>query len=178
MQSKASPPPRCLRQSSKPCLGWMFGCMLWEVCCQRVVIQCVHRRSPKAKRDTLMEDESKEVREALLSNKGFARLSDLTDLLTSMLSLVKIVNSSSGLGTVFESCIVRDMKNNVLLGVDTVATTYAVFKVQQIAAMPSPIARKREVDALRIAIRQKGGELCPSLEAYASQLSGSPARMG
>ena len=72
----------------------------------------------------------------------------------------------------FAAEFVKDLKDTMVSGIETVSITYAVFQLtKKIPLMQGCISRKKECDALRDAVKAKGVDLGPSIDTYITMIT-------
>lgn len=122
-------------------------------------------------KDNLMADSNREVRQALLDNKGFCECSAATEKLAELLTVVKGM-TASGSGPFFDSGLVREAKSKLVLGVETVSVTYALFQLTiEIPKATSVFERRNLIKRLRDDVQARGASFGASLEMLAKSLS-------
>ena len=135
-----------------------------------LVVACV-----EAKKDTIMDDACADVRNALLSNPKYGEVSGYNASLAEAHKLLKRMNA--GRTKVFGPQIMKDMSDAATLGVETVCTTYVIFKVEhEIKLEKSLIARRRAVKELQAAVADKGSSFGGSIDKYCEGLCRAAAK--
>ncbi|CAK0863123.1 unnamed protein product, partial [Prorocentrum cordatum] len=100
--------------------------------------------------ETLMDDVNENVRQSLLGSAKFQDLSGHSQMLCEWQKTMKIVSSRSGGSATFDPNFMKMVKSTLALGVDTVTTTFALFKLTgEISEMRSRVERKKAIRALR-----------------------------
>jgi hypothetical protein len=121
-------------------------------------------------KDKLLSPESKEIFDALLSNKEYEAISKATDRLTSAIADVQKM-MSAGSRDVIAADLYKDIKTTMVLGVETVAITYFCYKLLYVIALEkSLITRRKLIDDLVKAVTDKGVGLGVGLEAKVAKL--------
>ena len=78
---------------------------------------------------------------------------------------------SAGQGFVLEAKVLKTAKQAMLLGVETVGVTYALFKLtREIPQSSLMFERRQKVDELKAPVAARGTRKGPSLERLATQL--------
>lgn len=120
-----------------------------------------------------MDDVNQQIRDNLLGNANFQGLSSSSEKLSQWQKTLRELNSASGGSPIFDPSMMKVVKSTLDLGLDTVVTTFALFKLTgEISKMPSRVARKKEIRALRDSVKEKGGTFGASLDAFAKGLEG------
>lgn len=118
-----------------------------------------------------MDDEHEPVRRALVENENYLACSEYTEKLAVAMRLTKMLNSG-GQGFVLEARLLKAAKQALLLGVETVSITYALFKLTvEVPKLGSIFQRRQKVDELRAALKERGTGLGSSLDALATKLA-------
>lgn len=136
--------------------------------------QCeIHRMSRwpfQVAKDALLDAKNKGVVEALLTNGGFMDLSSSVEALGKKLDCIKAI-SLKGFRPLFDAGAVQDWRAVFGLGIDTVATTYALHQLTvEIPKIQGIFDRKEAVKKLRADVDSKGGVFGASLESRAVTL--------
>ena len=130
-------------------------------------IQGISKWPFQVAKDTLFDAKNKEVVQALLTNKNFMDLSSNVEALGKKLDSIKAI-SAKGFGPLFEAGAVTDWKTVFGVGIDTVATTYALYQLTvEIPKIKGIFDRKAAVKKLRADVHSKGAVLGASLESRA-----------
>lgn len=128
---------------------------------------------PKAVKDNIMDAANSNVREALVKNPKYTEISDLTERLGAARKLMVRVNGAGK--EFFAPTIMSDAKSTRVLGIETVCTTYVLFKLQAaVEPIKSPIGRRRLVQELRSQVEAKGGSFGESIDKYVEGLLSAP----
>ena len=114
-----------------------------------------------------MDVKNKDVCESLLGNKRFLDLSGAAESLGKQMDYLKSLGGK-GFGPLFNPALVAKAKTVLASGVDTAATTYALYQLTAVIPnIESIFDRKDAIKKLRADVAYKGTALGASLEARA-----------
>jgi len=120
-------------------------------------------------KDSVVDADQAKLREQLSTNSQHQTLSPLTDSTSTVLKHMKRVNASRK--PLFSASLLEDCKTRIALGMETVCMTYILYKLDhEIVPMASLIGKRRAIEALRLAIKAKGGTFGDSVGNFCAEL--------